>query len=385
MGALLLAETSINCRELGTGRVVLIAVVVSLALMVRSFGVVLVAAMAIYLAKERLFKPLIIFVMSVAIFLLPWTLYKRHLEQSTSPQAQSRLPGPYSQQFLERVGGSGAKMPVSDLPARFWQNITAIAGADAAGIFFPSAFRQANESGEEVVDMTLVVTSHTRDIQGTGKGTMGNAIGTKLISLALFLVVFAGFAHVARRNASLVEILVLVYLVLVISWGGPPFRYLVPVVPLMFFYLAIGCEIICRGVLAFVPSPTFDCQKSARVLLLCILGLYFYDHAGYIIAKQLPVSDRHAPDWLRRFDANRRAAQWIQNHTSKNEVVTGDNLPLTYLTSDRKTDKCEVTECPKLGIRYYLKSEDGYEFTRDQIRFDSGYPYIKVAEMGGEE
>jgi hypothetical protein len=382
MGALFVAGKYIGRRDLGFGKVVLIALLASLALMVRSFGVVLVAAIVVCLSKERLFRPLIIFVVTVGVLSLPWTIYKRQLEQRTSPQAKSRLPGPYSQQFLERIGGSGAKMPVTDLPARFWQNISAIAGADAGGIFVPSAFRQPNESGEEVGDMTLVVTPIGRDIQGSGKGTMGNAASTKLISLVFFMVVVTGFVHAVSRSISLMEILMVVYLTLVISWGGPPLRYLLPVVPFLFFYLTVGCQSICEQIsrLASVPS-NFDCQQPARVLLLCILGLYFYDHAGYIIAKQLPVSESRHPDWLRRFDANRRAALWIRDHTAKDEVVTGDNLALLYLTADRKTDKCEVKECQKRGIRYYLKSEDGAEFKKDQIRFESGYPFIQVAEI----
>ncbi len=386
MGALLLAERYIDRRDLGVGKVVLIALVASVALMTRSFGVVLVAAIAIYLAKERLFRPLIVFVMAVVIISLPWTIYKRQLERRTSPRAQSRLPGPYSQQFMERVGGSGAKMTVFDLPARFWQNVTAIIGADVGGVFVPSAFRQPNESGEEAVDMTLVVTAIGRDIQGSGKGSMGNALPTKLISLTLFLVVLVGFIHEVRRRLSLMEILIIVYLALVISWGGPPLRYLLPAVPFLFFYLTVGCQNICEQIRSGAHLPSsFDCQQPARVLLLCILGLYFYDHAGYVMAKQLPVTAAQHPDWLRRFDANRRAALWIRDHTSPNEVVTGDNLTLIYLTADRKTDKCEVGECPKRGIRYYLKSEDSAEFKREQIRFESGYPYIQVAEMNGKE
>jgi hypothetical protein len=382
MGALFVAEKYIRRRELRFGRVLLMALLASLALMVRSFGVVLVAAIVIYLLKERLFRPMIIFVVAVGMLSLPWTIYKGQLEQRTSPQAQSRLPGPYSQQFLERTGGSGAKMPVSDLPQRVWQNITAIAGADAGGIFVPSAFRQPNESGEETIDMTLVVTSIGRDIQGSGKGTMGNALATKLISLALFLVVVAGFISAARRGITLMEILIIVYLTLVISWGGPPLRYLLPVVPFLFFYLTFGCQSICEAISRLAHAPSFDCQQPARVLLLCILGLYFYDHAGYIIAKQLPVAESRHPDWLHRFDANRRAALWIRGHTAKDEVVTGDNVTLLYLTADRTTDKCEVAECAKRGIRYYLKSEDGADFKKDQIRFDSGYPYVQVAEIG---
>ena len=182
------------------------------------------------------------------------------------------------------------------------------------------------------------------------------------------------------------EILIAVYLALVISWGGPPLRYLLPVVPFLFFYLAIGCQTLCQQMRSGAHLPSsFDCQQPARVLLLCILGLYFYDHAGYIMAKQLPVTAARHPDWLRRFDANRRAALWIRDHTSPTEVVTGDNLTFIYLTADRKTDKCEVGECSKRGIRYYLKSEDSAEFKKEQIRFESGYPYIQVAEMQVEK
>src|SRR5207302_3098586 len=104
-----------------------------------------------------------------------------------------------------------------------------------------------------------------------------------------------GFIHAARRGISLLEILMVIYLALVISWGGPPLRYLLPLVPFLFFYLTVGCQITWEQLCRLLHSPTFDRHRPARVFLLSILGLYFYDHAGYIMAKPLPVSESRHP------------------------------------------------------------------------------------------
>src|SRR5205085_12131123 len=97
MGTLLAAERWMRRERSATNPryAVLIAFLAALTFLIRSFGIVLIAAIVICLARQRLFKPLVIFVVALAMFLTPWTIYKHQLDQRTNPAAQARLPGPY--------------------------------------------------------------------------------------------------------------------------------------------------------------------------------------------------------------------------------------------------------------------------------------------------
>src|SRR5207237_3390233 len=140
----------------------------------------------------------------------------------------ARLQCPSPQHCLDPVGSPVSPMPVRDLRGPLSQNATAIAPADAGAIILPSIYRHPNESGEEIFEASQNVT-FGRDIQGAGKGSMGNAVGTKIISLIFTALLALGFLAAARQEFSLLEIFLLFYLALVVSWGGPPFRYLLPI------------------------------------------------------------------------------------------------------------------------------------------------------------
>jgi hypothetical protein len=315
----------------------------------------------------------------VAVMVTPWTLYQRSLRSKAPAAVQEKLPKGYGSQIWQRAAGTDTQSKVTprELPLRIWQNIMVITAADTGALLLPVVFRTASESGEEVIDLTNVAWV-PRDYIGWGKGTMGNALGTKILSLFASLVIVTGYFLSCQKKFGLLEIFTPLFLATIVIWPGPTFRYLLPLSPLLLYYFVIGL----KAALSSLEAGASHHWMFARAALLCILALYLYDHGGYIAARQQPISEAAHPDWLRKFEASKAAADWLRANTPENEVMTGDNLPMTYLYTGRKTDKCNIKECRQQGIRFYLRQQDIFDFPAQVIRYQSPvYNQVRVAEL----
>src|SRR4029077_17381205 len=102
----------------------------------------------------------------------------------------------------------------------------------------------------------------------------------------------------------------------------------------------------------------------------CILGLFIFDHASYLIAKRAGPGSPEYPEWLANFNAERQAALWVRDHTTPNEIVAGDYLPLIYLYSERRAEACDVSDCVNKGIRYRVQF-DSIQSLNGKIVFES--------------
>jgi hypothetical protein len=124
-----------------------------------------------------------------------------------------------------------------------------------------------------------------------------------------------------------------------------------------------------------------DVWGLSRVVMLCLLGLLLYDNAGYIMAKNKDIGSLEYPDWVRQFEANRQAAEWIREHVPENEVVAGGNPPFIYLFSGRQTDMCMPPQCAKMGIRYYLRTGDEEVSVPASPVFTPNYHGVAVLDL----
>ncbi|HUS18387.1 MAG TPA: hypothetical protein VMZ25_01940 [Terriglobales bacterium] len=379
VAALFAAERALSLDRISTGTIVFIAFLATLSYLTRSAGIVVIITIALTLAKDRLYRAAFIFILAFAFFVTPWTLYKRHLIAQAPAAIQNKLPKGYLTQTWQRAAGTDSQdfVTIRDLPLRFIQNTMVITTADTGALLLPAVYRTAAESGEEVIDLTNVAWV-PRDFIGWGKGTMGNAFGTKLLSLVISLTIIGGFLIACQARFGLLELFSLLFLATIVIWPGPTYRYLLPLSPLLFYYFALGV----KGALSSLEAGATDPWMFARAALLCIISLFLYDHAGYISARRQPLTEPSHPEWLRKYEASKAAAEWIRAHTAEKEVIAGDNLPMTYLYSGRKTDKCAPHACAKLGLRYYLRQQDIYDFPAEDIRYQSPiYNQVRVAEL----
>jgi len=245
------------------------------------------------------------------------------------------------------------------------------------------------ESGEEVLDMTDVIrgVSGNQHGVGSGDGTMGVNRDVQIISLCLSVFVFIGFVLSSRRGIGLMELAFSFSLITIVAWPWPPIRFLVPLLPFFLYYLLLGVAGIYgmfRG--RFGASFALDPWTASRIVMICILAFFLCDNAMYVAAKHKTSESLLHPDWLRAFNASRKAAEWVRDHTSDAEVVTGENLPAIYLYSHRDVDVCGADDCAKKRIRYFVKTgENALVPLPAETVFQTNYHGIEVLDMGASE
>jgi len=215
---------------------------------------------------------------------------------------------------------------------------------------------------------------------------MGLPVAAQLISLGLAILVLLGFVTSLKHNIGVPELAFGFSLVAIVAWPWSPIRFLVPLLPLLLYYLLKGSTVLYAATLRKLGRPaTSEQWSAARVVMLCILTLFLYDNIGYVVARHRASDSFQHPDWLRRFNATVQAGQWIQEHTSPSEIVSGDNLPMTYLYARRETDVCGaeggIDECSTKGIRFYLQTSDTLLPSSAKPVFRSS-PCIGVLKLG---
>lgn len=316
------------------------AALAAASVLIRSAAAGLVVAATLWLLHERRWKSAALFAAVVVLCLLPWMTYAR----ANAPTAQQRaahggaIVHSYSDQFWMQWAGSPGvgRITAGDIPARIATNLGDLSARGLGGIFVPAFFRGPSESGEEVVGLG--------GFAGLLTGSMGSAAATMAISLALSVIVLAGFIATARRRITVAEFLVPVSVAVVLLWPFWSFRFVLPLTPYLFFYLMSGLHVLTR-------SP-----QAARIVLLSIIGLNLYDHAGYILHGRSQEQASRG-EWLGSAQEVDAALDWIRENLGTDGTIATTNPALLYLRTGRKSiayddSTVELATWKARGVRY---------------------------------
>jgi hypothetical protein len=319
----------------------------------RSMAITLIAAVVIYLLKERRVKAASLFAISTLLLIAPWMIYARlHAPTAT----QKKLHGgyiihDYNEQFWMKRGGDAqsGQITLRELPERVQSNLYSITARDLGGMLLPSALRSASESGEEVFALG--------ENAGLGGSNMGQTTETAVISLSLALLALLGFVVVARQRVTVAEILVLCSLALTLIWPWWTFRFVLPLAPFLLHYVLIGCATLAQWAQRLTNRATAqDIWALPRIVLFCVLALYSYDHWGYLKhATQSP----EAMPWLSEFHEARATFAWIRRHLPLDAVVAATNPAQLFLFTERKAVTAEDPnenweQWQRIGVRYLV-------------------------------
>ncbi|MBS1806803.1 MAG: hypothetical protein JST84_01260 [Acidobacteria bacterium] len=326
---------------------VLAATLAAFTFLTRSVAVTLVAAVVLYLLKERQRKAVIIFAGCTALLILPWLLYARW-QAPTLEQKQMHggyILYSYGEQFwMKRAGDTESGTETwRDLPARIGKNTYNIVAHDLCGLVLPSVLRDAAESGEEVLGIG--------ELGGGKRTSMGQVTATQMVSLSLTLLVLIGFFSVVRRRVSLAEILLLCSLALIVIWPWLTFRFLLPLAPFLLHYLLQGLATVARW-----GQRINDEWALPRICMLCVLALYAYDQWGYL--KQIRQSPE-AVSWRAEFTEVQASLDWARQHLPADAIVAANNPAQFYLYTGRKAvtsshPKQNWERWRTLGVRYLV-------------------------------
>jgi hypothetical protein len=300
------------------------------AVLVRSAGIGLLVAGALFLLKEHRFRHALVFGAVSVAMLLPWATYAR----VHAPTAEERythggsIVYSYGEQVWMRWAGDPASgsATLRDMPARVATNIVDVFGRDMIGIFAPTLLRGASESGEEIVSLGGAA--------GLTQGSMGNAPATMAISLLFSAMVLTGFAQAIRSRVTIAEILVPIALAIIVLWPFWTFRFVVPLASFLFLYFVRGVQTIAawaRHALDHDHEGGFD---LARVVLLAIVGLSVLDHAAYLYMVRQAGST--SVSWLQQARETDAALEWMRGNLEPGVVAT-TNPGLVFLRTGQRT------------------------------------------------
>jgi len=320
--------------------------------LIRSAGIVLIAAALLRLVRARRWPVVAMFIFILADCSVPWLIYSQ-LHQPTAADRDRNggsIAVSYSDAIRLRVAGttSSGRVSPGELPVRAARNALNIFGRDIGGIIAPVLYRPAIESGEEVFSLGAL---------GFLAGSMGNAPLTIALSLLLSAVVIVGYRASATEQISVVELLVPLTMLMVLVYPYWTFRFILPLAPFIFIYLLRGCRTLTSRVSGADP------WRPLRIVVLSIVALQLIDHAAYVrvyrdqqLARQI--------DWVGESDDIDKAFAWMQANLADSGSIASTNPALVYLRTGRKGvtfdgSTLKFEEWKALGIRYVASFRPG--------------------------
>jgi hypothetical protein len=291
---------------------------VALAFLTRSAGAGLIPASILYLLWMRRRRQALALAVIVAFSAGSWVVYSRMHAPTDEQHAEqaSSLIRPYAEQFWQRRAGDPASglITVRELPARVWANLSEIVRHDAGAVALYGAFR-AMEPGEIVYLNRVQV----------------------WCSILLAILIMLGFAAEARRRATLAEFVFPLSLSISVLWGWEQFRFLLPLVPFLIFYLLMGL----RAVYVFFArySSGLDdtaIQKRLAAVAWVVLAINVFYNFQFIQLRYAPEAGKELK-WHSTFVENEEMLCEVDARLEKDAVVATTIPPLVYLFTGRKT------------------------------------------------
>jgi len=353
----------------------LAAAATSWAFLTRSMAAGLILAALVYLLKERLFKSAVVFALGVALLAGSWAVYSRVKAPTPEQRAEinSYIVRPYTEQFWDRVAGheSAGKITLDDLPARFWENISSIASSDLGGIVMPSFFPSLNQGMAERGDIVQL-----------------------LLSLLVCGLAIAGFVTAVRQRVTYAELALPVSLLIIIMWPFPPYRFLVPSLPLLLYYFLMGCKLVFGLHQRLIQTKqTGNPWVGVTMLAGLLFALDLYGNFSYLARKNAAVASQR-PRWMRIFDDNETILKWTAENVPKTDAIATANPALVHLYTGNKTTTFDNPagnweRWNRLGVRYLvtispvrMPEPDAIESKFRVIHRAGGELNLRVTDLG---
>lgn len=314
--------------------------------LLRTPGGVVAAAALVYILVRRRISLAVVYTVVLAAVLAPWLLYAR-AHEPTVAERQANGGGfafAYSEMMRLRIGGtpSSGRATNAELVERVAYNAFNVTARDIGGIAAAALYRTPEESGEEVAALGGRIGLHS--------GSMGNAVGTIAFSIVVSAITLVGFVTACRERLTAAEIFVTAAFALIVAIPFWTFRYVVPLAPFLFIYLARGLKVLA--------ARTADPWRPARIALLCVVGLDVVDHARYIAAARSSDATVRV-DWLADARESEEVFEWMRRNLAEPGYVASTNPGLVYMMTGRKALALEYDAerwafWKRIGVRYLV-------------------------------
>lgn len=294
-------------------------------LLIRASGLAPLLAAGIYLGLRRGWRSVLTFAAVAAVCYLPWGVYANAHRPTHADRVAhgGSIAYAYGDLLMMREGGdaSSGRAAFGDLPARVVANLAHVFGRDLGALILPTAYRGADESGQEVFSLS--------GRTGLRAGSMGGGAAIAWVSSALSAIAIVGFAVAVRRRLTVVELMVPLTIAMVSTVSVRTFRYLLPLTPFVVFYVLSGIDIIAA---AIRRTGTTQMGSAMRISALCVLCLIGADHAQYVWHARLGTAR-----WLQDDQDVRAVTDWMNANLPREGAVTTSNPGLVHLLTGHKT------------------------------------------------
>ncbi len=280
--------------------------IAAVTMLIRTAGLAVVVAGVGYLVLQRRWRQASIFALVAAASMVPWFVYA---SANASP-LEDRIAhgGTIAHTYRELLAAERPGLVMTPISStkmllRAGRNIGDIVTRDVGAVILPTLYRGPNESGEEVIS-----------VGRPGRGSMGGATGTMIISALLCLVMLAGIAA-TRAWFSLPVLLIAASVLMISTVGSQTIRYVVPLAPFLLLFLWRG-----------IRHPA-----AARIAVLCVIGFQLMDHALY-----LQLKTTGTPVWIGGAAEIDEALTWMTDNITGEGAIASSNPGLVYLRTGRK-------------------------------------------------
>jgi hypothetical protein len=198
---------------------------------------------------------------------------------------------------------------------------------------------------------------------------LGKQTDSKTRARIITLILLAGYLYCLIRHRSVLEYYTFFYMLTYILWTSKQGeRFLVPIIPILYYYLFRLLTLVIIGVRRLVRRVTqwdgrWDIIEAAAVVVLTVVFIQWNWASDVAIIKQ----ERRDPYYSERNVAIIDLARWLKTNTPPDALVVSDQPSYVYLFSDRKTfsfpwiqNPAEVLESiNRVGATYVVSMPGG--------------------------
>lgn len=322
LGSLVALERAAHDDATSLRPIVLAALLGSAATLVRTMAVGVLAMSCLYLVATRRLRGALVYGAIVAAVVGGWTWYARAHAPDAAAQAamNDAIVHGYDEQFWMRIAGyaeSGAAT-IGELPARVWSNVQTLLLNDVGSLVLYPWYR------------TLEPLDAAPPTPWTGA-----------LSVVLAIPVLVGLVAAFRERVRPAELALLVTVAIALAWPFPPFRFLLPLLPVVLLAAA-------RGVAVIVRSP-----RAAPLAVLLALAL--------VNAASIARAAHPRPAWTSAWDENVALLSWVDANLERDAIVASHNPALVHLLTGRRAvgywdARTNMQHWRRAGVRYWVDS-----------------------------
>jgi hypothetical protein len=326
LGSLVALERAARDEATSLRLTALAAVLGGSAALVRTMAVGVLVASCGWLLATRRPRAALVYGAIVAAVVGAWTWWARAHAPDAAAQAvmNDAIVYGYADQFWMRIAGyaESGVTTAAELPARVWRNLRTLVLNDAGALVLYPWFR---------VLEPLAALPTTR--------------WTAALSAVVAVPATIGLLAALRERVRPAELALAATVAIALVWPFPPFRFVLPLLPVILLATARGV-----GVLTRAPHAA-----SFAVLLVVAVA----NATSSVRAAVASHADDPPPAWTRAWDENVAMLSWVDAHLEPDAIVASHNPALVHLLTGRRTvgywdARTNLRYWRRAGVRYWV-------------------------------